>query len=202
MRPLLFLSPVFGIPTFFTRILWPVTSHNQWRPMNDVSLDGITSGKNLQCKSSESEMELERFKRLVYTLHPKATSLRMHSMRKRRVTTKFTMVKKSNKTGGAWWYYKIHPTHRRNTTQTLIFLYAPCIYVYIYILIRISLCPFLISLCVFDRSLSDYSSRPRKYEHYYWIGEEIFFSSKINLTEKYVCLLLIIIRNYNLYPFF
>jgi len=64
-------------------------------------------------------VELERFKRLVYTLHPKAASLRMHSMRKRKVTTKFTMVKKSNKTGGASWYYKIHPTHRRNTTQTL-----------------------------------------------------------------------------------
>lgn len=116
MCSLLFLSPVFGIPTFFTRILRPVTSHNQWRPVSDVSLDGVISGKNLQCESSESEMELERFKRLVYTLHPKATSLRMHSMRKRRVTTKFTMVKKSNKTAGASWYYKIHPTHRRNTT--------------------------------------------------------------------------------------
>lgn len=116
MCSLLFLSPVFGIPTFFTRILRPVTSQNQWRPVSDVSLDGVISGKNLQCESSESEMELERFKRLVYTLHPKATSLRMHSMRKRRVTTKFTMVKKSNKTAGASWYYKIHPTHRRNTT--------------------------------------------------------------------------------------
>lgn len=114
MCSLLFLSPVFGIPTFFTRILRPVTSQNQWRPVSDVSLDGVISGKNLQCESSE--MELERFKRLVYTLHPKATSLRMHSMKKRRVTTKFTMVKKSNKTAGASWYYKIHPTHRRNTT--------------------------------------------------------------------------------------
>lgn len=69
--------------------------------MSDVSLDGVTSDKNLQCESSENEMELERFKRLVYTLHPKAMSLRMHSMRKRRVTTKFTIVKKSNKTAGA-----------------------------------------------------------------------------------------------------
>lgn len=117
----------FWDPHFLQENPPTVTSHNQWRQMSDVSLDGVTSGKNLQCKSSESEMELERFKRLVYTLHPKATSLRMHSMRKRRVTTKFTMVKKSNKTAGASWYYKIHPTHRRNTTQTLIFLCAPCI---------------------------------------------------------------------------
>lgn len=68
---------------------------------------------------SRVRVEFRAIKRLVYTLHPKAMTLRMHSMRKRRVTTKFTMVKKSKKTGGASWYYKIHPTHRRNTTQIL-----------------------------------------------------------------------------------
>lgn len=54
---------------------------------------------------------------VIYTLHPKATSLRMHSMRKRRVTIKFTTVKVSNRVVGASWYYKIHPTHKRNTSQ-------------------------------------------------------------------------------------
>lgn len=68
---------------------------------------------------SRVRVEFRAIKRLVYTLHPKAMTLRTHSMRKRRVTTKFTMVKKSKKTGGASWYYKIHPTHRRNTTQIL-----------------------------------------------------------------------------------
>lgn len=59
MCSLPFLSPVLGIPTFFKRILRPVKSHNQWRPVSDVNLGGITSDKNLQCESSESEMELE-----------------------------------------------------------------------------------------------------------------------------------------------
>lgn len=52
-----------------------------------------------QCESSESGVRV--IKRLVYTLHPKATSFRMHSMKKRMVTTTFTMDKESNKTGGA-----------------------------------------------------------------------------------------------------
>lgn len=37
-------------------------------------------------------------------------------MRKRNVTAKFTMVKASTSFGGASWYYKIHPTHKRNTS--------------------------------------------------------------------------------------
>lgn len=59
MCSLPFLSPVLGIPTFFKRILRPIKSHNQWRPVSDVNLGGVTSDKNLQCESSESEMELE-----------------------------------------------------------------------------------------------------------------------------------------------
>lgn len=138
--------------------------------MMSVSME-LQVAQNLQCESSESEMELERFKRLVYTLHPKATSLRMHSMRKRRVTTKFTMVKKSNKTAGASWYYKIHPTHRRNTTQILIFLFVrPA-----YISICISLRRFLINL--FIRSLPS-SSFLVRVEHCYWIERYSFFHSR------------------------
>lgn len=117
-------------------------------------------------------VELERFKRLVYTLHPKATSLRMHSMRKRRVTTKFTMVKKSNKTGGASWYYKIHPTHRRNTTQILI---IPLCALHI---INTSLCPLSINL----RSLSSFASRAELPSDL----QKQYFSSQINyLAKKY-----------------
>lgn len=90
------------------------------------------SDSSIYCGVSRVRVvELERFKRLVYTLHPKATSLRMHSMKKRKVTTKFTMVKKSNKTGGASWYYKIHPTHRRNTTQILYSIVRPALYLFI-----------------------------------------------------------------------
>lgn len=72
-------------------------------------------------------------KRIVfYTFHPKATSLRMHSMRKRSVTKKFTMAKASTSFGGASWNYKIHPTHRRNTSlerfcirRSFLFLFSP-----------------------------------------------------------------------------
>lgn len=46
-------------------------------------------------------------------------TLRMHSMRKRRVTMKFTMLKASKYSGAALWNYKIHPTHRSNATQIL-----------------------------------------------------------------------------------
>lgn len=49
-------------------------------------------------------------------------------MRKRRVTAKFTTVKVSTSFGGASWYYKIHPTHRRDTSSDFIslpVLYSP-----------------------------------------------------------------------------
>lgn len=136
-----------------------------------------TSGKNLQCELSESEMELERFKRLVYTLHPKATSLRMHSMRKRRVTTKFTMVKRSNKNVGASWYYKIHPIHRRNTASNIP-LCALHIYIYVYPFVLFKL------VSVFDRSLHLFFSFELNSNLIATELErrETFFLCKINVT--------------------
>lgn len=124
-------------------------------------------------------VKLERFKRLVYTLHPKATSLRMHSMRKRRVTTKFTMVKKSNKTGGALWYYKIHPTHRRNTTQILIYsvVHLDIYHMYICIYFYISLSSINYNLCIW--SLISSIFRPSR-ENCYWIYRRNISLRKIN----------------------
>lgn len=119
MRSLPFLSPVFQDPHFLYENPPTGENHDQWWPVSDVSLRWRVTVVYIAVWVEWEWWSLEQFKRLVYTLHPKAASLRMHSMRKRKVTTKFTMVKKSNKTGGASWYYKIHPTHRRNTTQIL-----------------------------------------------------------------------------------
>lgn len=141
MHSLSFLSPVFRDPHFpFTRIL-------RYRVkiarliMNQVSKMSVSVILqviyiNFFCsvyKSSENGGELERFKRLVYTLHPKATSLRMHSMRKNKVTIMFTMAKVSNKSSGASWYYKIHPTHRRNTIQSLLYSVVRVLHINIYV---------------------------------------------------------------------
>jgi len=124
-------------------------SSDRWKSRSVMTGEWCQSrwSDNIYCGVSRVRVvELERFKRLVYTLHPKAASLRMHSMRKRKVTTKFTMVKKSNKTGGASWYYKIHPTHRRNTTQTL---YIPlCVLHY-----STSICSLSQIISLFDHSL-------------------------------------------------
>lgn len=121
-------------------------------------------------------------------MHPKATSLRMHSMRKRRVTTKFTMVKKSNKTAGASWYYKIHPTHRRNTTQILIHSAVRPAYHILCIFSHISISLYLLfnyTISVFDRSFRLFFVQAENPA----IGftEEIFLCAKINLE---ICLLL------------
>lgn len=108
-------------------------------------------------------------------------TLRMHSMRKRRVTTKFTMLKKSKYSGDASWYYKIHPTHRHNTTQIL---YSVVCVLHITFIFPHSLT--IISKSLSIRSLSLRLFRVRIEHHYSHRGN--FFSCKIkwsSLTKIY-----------------
>lgn len=84
----------------------------------------------------------------------------------------------------------IHPTHRRNTTQTLIFI---PLHIYLYTYIPSSF--FLISLCI--RLLP--SIFLVRIEHCYWIGEEILFSVTIIfiVVDRHYCHSQPTIRNHS-----